>query len=150
MLVQVYCQTITVENVLNATVEAILRAGSPERWSVIPSSLALQPKQTADIQLHLRVLRFAQKRKAVERGQRDVFHIKASRSGMSHDLVGTQPPSCQQLTAALGNGTCTLLCAGPILRAEIPCHLPAGSASSWSATTEYSRIPRRFAEQVRY
>lgn len=67
---------VSIENKLNATVEATLRAGSPERWTLSPSSILLGPKQAADVQLRLRVLRFAQRRKAVEHGQRDVFHIK--------------------------------------------------------------------------
>lgn len=74
---QVYCQVVTIENNLNATVEATLRAGSADRWTLTPASILLAPKQSVDVQLRLRVLRFAQRRKAEEHGQRDVFHIKA-------------------------------------------------------------------------
>lgn len=74
---QVYRQVVTIRNNLNATVEASLRPGSPERWTLAPVSILLPPKQSVDVQLRLRVLRFAQRRKAQEHGQRDVFHIKA-------------------------------------------------------------------------
>ena len=67
---------VTIENRLNASVEATLRVGSPERWSLSPTSIILAPGQSVDVRLHLRVLRFAQRRKATETGQRDVFHIK--------------------------------------------------------------------------
>ena len=77
--VQVYCQVVTIHNKLNATIEASLRPGSPERWTLTPVSILLPPKQSVDVQLRLRVLRFAQRRKAQEHGQRDVFHIKARR-----------------------------------------------------------------------
>ena len=79
MQMQVYCQIVTIHNDLNATVEATLRPGSPERWTLVPVSVLLPPKQSVDVQLRLRVLRFAQRRKAQEHGQRDVFHIKARR-----------------------------------------------------------------------
>lgn len=75
-LSQVYCQVVTIQNNLNAKVEATLRAGSPERWTLAPVGILLGPKQSVDVQLRLRVLRFAQRRKAEEHGQRDVFHIK--------------------------------------------------------------------------
>ena len=68
---------VTIHNNLNATIEASLRPGSPERWTLTPVSILLPPKQSVDVQLRLRVLRFAQRRKAQEHGQRDVFHIKA-------------------------------------------------------------------------
>ena len=77
MQMQVYCKVVTIHNDLNATVEATLRPGSPERWTLVPVSILLPPKQSVDVQLRLRVLRFAQRRKAQEHGQRDIFHIKA-------------------------------------------------------------------------
>lgn len=84
--IQVYCQVVTIHNNLNATIEASLRPGSPERWTLTPVSILLPPKQSVDVQLRLRVLRFAQRRKAQEHGQRDVFHIKVCRhnDGLGH------------------------------------------------------------------
>lgn len=80
---QTYCQTLTVSNHLQATVEAQLRAGSPERYSLSPSSITVKPGQSVTVDVRLRLLRFANKQKAVEQGQRDIFHIKASTAGVS-------------------------------------------------------------------
>lgn len=74
---QTYRQTVTIRNTLNASVDATLRAGSPERWTLAPQHIVLKPLQSLDVDLQLKVLRFAQKRKAVQQGQRDVFHISA-------------------------------------------------------------------------
>ena len=57
--------------------EATLRAGSHERWTLSQQHISLKPQQSVDVQLQLRVLRFAQRRKALTQGQRDVFHISA-------------------------------------------------------------------------
>ena len=57
--------------------EAQLRAGSSERYSLSPSSITVKPGQSVAVDVRLRVLRFASKQKAVEQGQRDIFHIKA-------------------------------------------------------------------------
>ncbi|KAK9818004.1 hypothetical protein WJX72_005629 [[Myrmecia] bisecta] len=75
---QGYCQTVTFTNNLKATVEATIRAGSSDRYSVSPTSICLKPGQSATVDVRLRVLRFAQKKKAVEQGQRDIFHVKAT------------------------------------------------------------------------
>eukprot|EP00891_Asterochloris_glomerata_P000304 jgi/Astpho2/304/Aster-02189 len=79
-----YCQTLTVSNHLQATVEAQLRAGSPERYSLSPSSITVKPGQSVTVDVRLRLLRFANKQKAVEQGQRDIFHIKASTAGAAY------------------------------------------------------------------
>ena len=44
---------------------------------MVPTSFSLKPGQSCNVDVCLRVLKFAQKRKAAEQGQRDVFHIKA-------------------------------------------------------------------------
>lgn len=75
-LLQAYCQTVTVTNPSRATVEATLRAGSSDRWTIFPTKIVLKPQQTIDVDVRLRVLRFAQKQKAIQQGQRDIFHIK--------------------------------------------------------------------------
>lgn len=74
---QVHRQNVTIRNTLNSHVEATLRAGSPERWTLSQHQISLKPQQSVDIQLQLKVLRFAQRRKASTQGQRDVFHISA-------------------------------------------------------------------------
>ena len=77
-VLQAYCQTVTISNPSRATVEATLRAGSSDRWTINPTKLVLKPQQSVDIDVRLRVLRFAQKQKAVQQGQRDIFHIKVT------------------------------------------------------------------------
>ena len=73
---QAYCQTVTITNPSKATVEATLRAGSSDRYTVSPGKIVLKPLQSIDVDVRLRVLKFAQKQKAVHQGQRDIFHIK--------------------------------------------------------------------------
>ena len=79
-VMQAYCQTITISNPSRATVEASLRAGSSDRWTVSPTKLVLKPQQSVDVDVRLRILRFAQKQKAIQQGQRDIFHIKVTDS----------------------------------------------------------------------
>ena len=74
---QTYSQTVTISNNLGATVDASIRCGSSDRYNVVPTSFSLKPGQSCNVEVCLRVLKYAQKRKAVEQGQRDVFHIKA-------------------------------------------------------------------------
>ncbi len=74
---QAYRQNVTIRNTLNSHVEATLRAGSHERWTLSQQHISLKPQQSVDVQLQLKVLRFAQRRKALTQGQRDVFHISA-------------------------------------------------------------------------
>lgn len=71
---------LTVTNHLSTTVEASIRAGSSDRWSVHPFKLRLKPKQSCEVELKLKVVKFAQIDKAVVQGQRDTFHIKTQLS----------------------------------------------------------------------
>lgn len=73
---QTYVQTIKVTNNLGATVEGTLRPGASERYSISPSSIVLKPGKSIDIDVHLKVLKFAQRKKAEQQGIRDIFHIK--------------------------------------------------------------------------
>jgi hypothetical protein len=73
---QTYLQTVTVTNNLGATVDASIRCGSSDRYTVSPTAFSLKPGHSCTVEVSLRLLRFAQKRKAVEQGQRDVLHIK--------------------------------------------------------------------------
>ena len=67
---------LTITNNLRASVEASIRCGSNERYSVSPEKFLLKPGHSCAIEVRLKVLRFAQKKKAAEQGQRDIFHIK--------------------------------------------------------------------------
>ncbi|KAG2447331.1 hypothetical protein HYH02_007660 [Chlamydomonas schloesseri] len=77
-LSQVYTQTLRVTNTLRGPVELTIKPGSSERYTVVPSTIRLRAEETAAVEVRLRVLRFAQRQKAVEQGQRDAFHIKGS------------------------------------------------------------------------
>ena len=73
---QAYSQTVTISNNLGATVDASIRCGSSDRYTVVPTSFSLKPGHSCNLEVCLRVLKYAQKKKAAEQGQRDVFHIK--------------------------------------------------------------------------
>ena len=75
---QAYTQTLTLTNNLRATVEATIRAGSPERYTLSPASLALRPGQSVAVEVVLRVLKYAARRKAAQAGQRDIFHVRVT------------------------------------------------------------------------
>ena len=75
---QAYTQTVTLTNNLRATVEATIRAGSSERYTLSPASVALRPGQSAEVEVVLRVLKYAARRKAAQAGQRDIFHIRVT------------------------------------------------------------------------
>ena len=69
---------MTLTNNLRATVEATIRAGSPDRYTLSPASLALRPGQSTAVEVVLRVLKYAARRKAAQAGQRDIFHIRVT------------------------------------------------------------------------
>ena len=75
---QAYSQTATLTNNLRATVEATIRAGSPDRYTLSPATLTLRPGQSAAVEVVLRVLKYAARRKATQAGQRDIFHIRVT------------------------------------------------------------------------
>lgn len=86
MGLQAYTQVLTITNNLRATVEATVRCGSSERYSVSPSKIFLKSGHSCQLQVKLKVLRYVQKRKAAEQGQRDVFHIKVPLDVLLHLL----------------------------------------------------------------
>jgi hypothetical protein len=73
---QAVSRVVSITNCLNTTVEASLRPGSCERYTLHPQQIRLKPGQTTEVEIKLKVTRFAQVEKAVEQGQRDTFHIK--------------------------------------------------------------------------
>lgn len=83
---QAYSKTVTVSNNLGATVDASIRCGSSERYTVEPASISLKPGHSCSVEVCLRVLKYAQKKKAAEQGQRDVFHIKVG-AYLSHEPI---------------------------------------------------------------
>jgi hypothetical protein len=84
---------LTVTNHLSTTVEASIRAGSSDRWTVCPFKLRLKPKQSCEVELKLKVVKFAQIDKAVVQGQRDVFHVKTQLSDQQFHATFFLEPS---------------------------------------------------------
>lgn len=74
---------MTVTNPLDTPLEATIRAGSAERYTVTPSTLQLAGGKSIDVDIRLKITRFGNKKKATEQGQKDVFHIKVRRSTTS-------------------------------------------------------------------
>lgn len=52
---QAYRQTVRVSNPLRAPVEASVRAGSSDRYTVSPSTFTVQPGQSVDVDVRLKV-----------------------------------------------------------------------------------------------
>ncbi|CAL8462495.1 g2028 [Coccomyxa elongata] len=77
-LKQTYTQTLKITNNLRATVEATIQCGSNDRFEVIPSKIFLKSGHSCQVQVKLKVLKYVQKKRAAEQGQRDVFRIKAT------------------------------------------------------------------------
>jgi len=77
-MTQVYTQTVHVTNTLKGTVEASVKSGASERYSVTPSTFRLKPNESLALEIKLRVLKFANRQKAIDQGHRDVFHVKVS------------------------------------------------------------------------
>lgn len=73
---QVYSKLLAITNRSNTLIEAVIRPSSSDRYSVHPKQLKLKGGQTCDVELRLKVTRFAQTEKAVHQGQRDAIHIK--------------------------------------------------------------------------
>jgi hypothetical protein len=84
---------LTITNSLATTVEASIRAGSSDRWSVHPFKLRLKPKQSCEVELKLKVLRFGQVDKAVVQGQRDTFHLRTQLSDQQFQATFFLDPS---------------------------------------------------------
>lgn len=70
--------------------EATLRPGSSERYALHPQHIRLRPGQSVDVEVKLKVLRFAHKEKATEQGQRDIIHIKV-RTRSAGELSSRKP-----------------------------------------------------------
>lgn len=63
-------QTIRITNNLGTHVEASIRTGSPDRYTVTPSQLRIKPGESVDVEIKLRLLRFANKSKAITQASR--------------------------------------------------------------------------------
>ena len=86
---QAYRTTVTLRNDTRNALELTVRAGSPERWAVAPSTVFLEAGRTMRVDLRLKLARELRPKKTAgaavvagddEHGkgvrQRDVFHVK--------------------------------------------------------------------------
>jgi hypothetical protein len=75
---QTYAQRVRLTNTALAPLEGEVRPGSSDRYSVAPASFRLQPGESLEALVTLKVLRFGARVRAVEQGQRDWFTVKIS------------------------------------------------------------------------
>ncbi len=75
---QAYAQTLRITNNLSAPVEGEVKPSSSNRWSVSPASFRVKAGEAVDVAVTLKLLKWAQKQKGVEQGQKDAFHIRVS------------------------------------------------------------------------
>jgi hypothetical protein len=72
---------VRLTNTTKASVEGEVKASSSDRYSITPSSFRLKPGEAAELTVSLRLdPKFAQRRKAIETGQRDAVFIKVSQT----------------------------------------------------------------------
>jgi hypothetical protein len=95
---------VRVTNSTRASVEGDVKASSSDRYSITPSSFRLRPGESAELTVSLRLdPKFAQRRKAIDSGQRDAILIKVSRIPRSWkgtvNLCNTQWPASHALAA---------------------------------------------------
>ena len=106
---QAYVQKLALTNTLQATVDASIRAGSPERYTVEPASFKLGPGQALTIEIRLRVIKFAQRHRATHQGQKDIFHVKVC-SSRSVAPVQTHMKATDSLSSGQTNKTLVCAC----------------------------------------
>lgn len=74
---QAHSQTVRIVNTTKASVEGDVKASSSDRYTITPSSFRLKPGEAAELSISLRLEpKFAQRRKAIDSGQRDAIFIK--------------------------------------------------------------------------
>jgi hypothetical protein len=74
---QVHSRAVRITNTTKASAEGEIKASSSDRYIISPSSFRLKPGEAADLTISLRLEpKFAQRRKAIEIGQRDAIFIK--------------------------------------------------------------------------
>ena len=65
---QSYTQSLTITNTLGARVDAEIRAGSSDKYTVLPSKLTLQAGQAMEVKVTLKLLKYAAKRNVTVQG----------------------------------------------------------------------------------
>lgn len=93
---QVQSRCVRVTNATKASVEADVKASSSDRYSISPSSFRLRPGEAAELSISLRLdPKFAQRRKAIESGQRDAILIKVCVNRGNNMHLATQQLQAQ-------------------------------------------------------
>ncbi len=72
-----YTQQLQIRNE-GPPVDLELKPGAAERYSIAPRVLRVEQGAIATVNVTLKVLKFAQRQKAIDHGQRDSFHVKVS------------------------------------------------------------------------
>jgi hypothetical protein len=90
---QVYVQVVNVTNQLSTSVDASIRASAAARYSVHPKNLRLKPGQSCEVELKLKLVKYAAVEKAIVQGQRDTFHIKTQLSDQQFSATFYLDPS---------------------------------------------------------
>lgn len=94
---QVYVQLLHVTNQLSTTVDASIRVSASARYTVHPKNLRLKPGQSCEVEVKLKLIKYAALEKGIVHGQRDTFHIKTQ-------LSDQQFSATFFLDASLGSG----------------------------------------------
>ncbi|GIL86158.1 hypothetical protein Vretifemale_14525, partial [Volvox reticuliferus] len=144
-LSQAYSQTLRITNTLRGPVELTVKPGSTDRYTVLPTSLRLKAEETALVEIRLRVLRFAQRQKAVEQGHRDVFHIKGSHFDQKFYATFWLSPEPEQLVKPKPGASTALSVTQPRSRVQ-----ETGSSPHGSPTASPTRIRKGATKSVSF
>eukprot|EP00210_Caulerpa_lentillifera_P008115 g7749.t1 len=74
---ETYTHVVSIRNNLSATVDICLRAGSVDRYTITPNQIQIKPGELSNVEIKLKVVRYAHIKKAASQGQKDIFHIKS-------------------------------------------------------------------------
>eukprot|EP00210_Caulerpa_lentillifera_P009239 g8806.t1 len=103
---ETYTHVVSIRNNLSATVDICLRAGSVDRYTINPEQIQIKPGELSNVEIKLKVVRYAHIKKAASQGQKDIFHIKSKFFDqkyyctffMNHNGVGCGSGAQEQLS----------------------------------------------------
>ncbi|GIL54010.1 hypothetical protein Vafri_9567 [Volvox africanus] len=144
-LSQVYSQTLRITNTLRGPVELTVKPGSTDRYTVAPTTLRLKAEETAVVEIRLRVVRFAQRQKAVEQGHRDVFHIKGSHFDQKFYATFWLSPESEQPVKPKPGASAAFNIAQPRIRVQ-----ETGSSIHGSPPASPTRIRKAITKSVSF
>ncbi len=98
---QVQSRCVRITNTTRASVEGDVKASSSDRYSITPSSFRLKPGEALELTVSLRLdPKFAQRRKAIESGQKDAILIKVRAAGPAEKHAQHATTACQPAAEA--------------------------------------------------